>query len=97
MGGKPTVTADGPWRNWRMLGDITTGVILVAPVLILLYDLLAYAIGGHDATITAVIQRWAIIWPELPAIAGGLFFWLWLHLFLNGIVARVNQHLPPIP
>jgi len=77
--------------------DITAFLICAAPALVLAYDLIAYRLGGSEATITHTIQRMSLAFPELPAIAAALFVWLWCHLFLNHIVARVNHHLPPLP
>lgn len=80
--------------TWKMMTAI---IVLAGPPIILIYDLLAAQFGGKGATLTAEIQRLSRDWPELPALSGALFVWLWLHLFLNGIVARVNEHLPPGP
>lgn len=75
---------------------ITCLIVLTAPALVLVYDLLAEHFGGHDATITATIQKASQRFPEIPAISAAFMVWLWLHLFLNHIIARVNQHVPPL-
>lgn len=74
---------------------ITGMLVLLAPVAILLYDWIAKSIGGSDATITKVIQKWSYAYPELPAVFAGLMVWLWMHLFINGLIARMKDHLPP--
>lgn len=78
---------------WRTL---TAALIVMAPGLIILYDLVAKYFGGSDATITRVIQEWTKSLTELPAIAAALFVWLWLHLFLNSIISRAAHFLPHI-
>jgi hypothetical protein len=69
-------------------------IVIITPALIVIYDLLAYHLAGMDATITAVIHRWQIKYPELPALVGGLFAWLWLHLFLSGLIRAMGHHAP---
>ena len=76
---------------------VTALLVCIVPLLILLYDSVASWVGGYEATITAAIQKMATKYPELPALTGAFMVWLWLHLFLNHIVARVNHHLPPMP
>lgn len=73
--------------SWRHL---TAALILVAPALILAYDIAAGIIGGQEATITAAVRTLARQWSELPWIVGGLLVFLWLHLFGAIIVERLK-------
>lgn len=77
---------------WKTL---TALVVVGVPVCLIAYDWLAGHFGGPEATITRAIQSVTVAFPELPALAAAVFVWLWMHLFMNHIVARVNQHLPP--
>jgi hypothetical protein len=67
---------------------VSAAVVLLVPVLALVYDLAAGLLGGRQATLSAAVGRMAAAWPELPAVVGGLFVWLWLHLFLSVVLAR---------
>jgi len=73
--------------DWQTLSGI---LIILAPALVLIYDVVAGYFGGRQATLSAAVERLALAYPELPALAGGLFCWLWLHLFLSGLIARMR-------
>lgn len=74
---------------------ITAAVVLIAPGVVVVYDMLAEHYGGPGATITAMVQNWAGRVKELPAITAALFLWLWLHLYMTGLIERVNKRFPP--
>jgi hypothetical protein len=86
-----------PKKYLRMFADLTAALVLLAPAAVVAYDMAAARLGGPEATITNVVQAWAVRWPELPALTAAVMVWLWLHLFLAGIILRVNTHLPPAP
>jgi hypothetical protein len=71
-----------------MLEFISALLVVFLPGAIIIYDLVAGYFGGEAATLSRAVANLAERWPELPAIAGGLFTWLWLHLFLSGILSR---------
>jgi hypothetical protein len=66
-------------------------IVLFAPAIIIIYDLLAIHFGGPEASLSAAIQRIARAYPELPALCAGLFVWLWAHLFLSGALDRAQK------
>jgi hypothetical protein len=65
-------------------------LVIFLPAAVIAYDLVAYWVAGREATLTAAVDRLATLYPDLPAIAGGLFCYLWLHLFLSGILLRLR-------
>lgn len=57
---------------------LTKVVLLVAVVLLILYDIVAFLWGGQDATISNVIAKLSIDNPIIPFAAGllcGHLFW----------------------
>lgn len=60
---------------------VTVWFILVAPIAILLFDVLLYILGGYTATITAVVRSWheQSSWPEFLFLVGVLL--LYSHFF----------------
>lgn len=80
---------------WQIISTI---IVLVAPPLIILYDVFAYQFGGVQATISAMVQYFTRLWPELPAVAAAFFLWLWLHLFLTPVLENIEKRHPsPLP
>lgn len=79
---------------WQLISSV---VVLLGPVLVIIYDIIAARFGGRESTISAVIAYWASRFPELPAIAAGVFVWLWLHLFWQGMMDGLNHRHPPEP
>lgn len=73
----------------RMWQSISALVVLVGPAVVLLYDFAVLRFVGKAATITHVVQQWALEHEEMPAFVAGLFVWLWLHLFLKVILGQV--------
>ena len=71
---------------------LTAFIVLIAPAVIIAYDIVALFIGGRDATITAVVRQAARHYHELPWVIGGLFFWLWLHFFGEVILERLGKN-----
>lgn len=67
---------------------ITTAIVLTGPVFVIAYDIFVLEFFGRAATITAAVQRMASQFQELPWIVGGLFTWLWLHLFATVVLDR---------
>jgi hypothetical protein len=70
---------------------ITTLLILILPAAVIAYDAVALRWGGPQTTITETIQRWTVMIPELPWLSLALGVWLWCHLYLRDLLAR----LPP--
>jgi hypothetical protein len=63
-----------------MMDYRTTLELVLASGLVLLgvYDVAAYLIAGHDATVTAAIRDWTHKWPVVAFAAGflaGHLFW----------------------
>ena len=77
---------------WQIL---SAAVVLMAPVTIIVYDMIARYYGGPKSTITAVIQQWTLSWVELPGLFAAFMIWLWIHLFLQSVIDRVNREIPP--
>ena len=65
---------------WQAVSAI---IVVLAPALIVVYDIAITILIGHEATITYAVQQFARKFEELPYIAGGIFMWLWLHLFFK--------------
>jgi len=61
-----------PWRQ------ATEVVVVLVPVLLIAYNVIAYRFGGREATISVVIHSAAARWPEV-AFFGGLLaaHWFW--------------------
>lgn len=58
-------------RFQRMTGPQVTGLVLIVVVhLILIYDLFAYWIGGHAATVSAVLNNYIEGMPILAFTMG---------------------------
>lgn len=69
-----------PWRR------VSAGVVLVAPLIIITYDVLVFILVGKQATISDVVRGWAEQYHDLPYVTAGLFVWLWLHLFFEVLI-----------
>jgi hypothetical protein len=67
-------------------------IALAGPMFVIVYDVIAYELGGKEATISAVVSHWAEAFHELPYIVAAVFVWLWLHLFFEVIM----RHLMPL-
>lgn len=63
-----------------MLRDITIWVILLAPTLVIAYDIFVWLVDA-DATISGVVRDWSKVtpWPEFIYVLGVVI--LYLHLF----------------
>lgn len=80
---------------WQLISSI---VVVAGPALIIVYDVIAYRFGGYESTITAAVQWYSSKWPALPGVTAGFMVWLWLHLFLQGMMKGVHdRHPPPEP
>lgn len=73
---------------------ISAVIALVGPCLVIVWDLIADAIGGPKATISDVIRGWSRDFHELPYLVAAIFVWLWMHLFFQVIVSDFIA--PPI-
>jgi hypothetical protein len=67
---------------------ITAAFVLVAPLIVIGYDIAVFVFVGEQATISSVVRQWSRQWHDLPYVIAGLFVWLWLHLFFEVIVNR---------
>ncbi len=61
--------------------QLTSAVIIAAPLILICYDVFVYFTFGVTTTITDVVRGWnrASLWPEIIYVVGVVG--LWLHLF----------------
>jgi hypothetical protein len=64
-------------------------VVLVAPLMVIAYDVIVLTLYGRDGTITYAVQTLARTWHELPWIVGAVLVYLWLHLFGAIVLERL--------
>jgi hypothetical protein len=74
---------------------VSSGIVLIMPAIVIIYDVFVFEAFGRDATITAAVQKMARNWGELPWVVAGLFVWLWLHLFGTQILGDLVSHAGP--
>jgi hypothetical protein len=68
---------------WRR---VSSGLVLTAPLIIIIYDVMVFVLVGKQATISEVVRGWAEQYHDLPYVTAGLFVWLWLHLFFEVLI-----------
>lgn len=67
---------------------LTAILVIIAPMLVILYDVAIDFFYGREATITFCLQQFARKFSDLPYIVAGLLVWLWLHLFFEIVMKR---------
>ena len=72
-------------ERWQAISAI---IVIVAPAAVIVYDVIIRLAIGREATITHVVQQWALKHEDMPYAVAGLFLWLWLHLFFRVVTSH---------
>lgn len=76
-------------KTWQLVSSI---IVVIMPAIVIIYDIAVKVFFGTEATLSFAIEQMAEKWSELPFVAGGLFLWLWLHLFFCVVMRQIMAH-----